>query len=144
MPERDEEPPKLALDETMELLTKVLGAATLTLEALKMKLGLCELKKFTANLSSGVGLLTRSVKSCGGIYNKYLDSCPSLFHPRVRTIVVCSVAEIPVEKMGGFGLASTFFCCIAVPLQGGTKGASTVLQVQFNPENGTACPTADA
>ena len=65
--------PKLALDETVELLTRVLGASeegpdlSPLSAALKSKQGLSHLKKLPSTMSTGVELLTKDVKSCRGI-----------------------------------------------------------------------------
>ena len=98
--------PKLGLDETMELLSRVLGAGDEDLNlsalsaALKTKLGLSDLK------SSGVELLTRDVKSCRGICSSPMDTCPSPFHPRVRTVMFCSVGDTTEAEMKGYGLSA--------------------------------------
>ena len=82
--------PKLGLDETMELLSRVLGAGdedpdlSALSAALKTKLGLSELKKPPSTMSPGVEFLTRGVKSCRGIRSTPSDTCPSPFHPRVK------------------------------------------------------------
>ena len=60
--------PKIGLDETMELLSRVPGAGDEVLDlsalsaALKAKLGLSELKKPCSTMSPGVELLTRGVR----------------------------------------------------------------------------------
>ena len=84
--------PKLGHDKTVELLKRVLGASEHDLDlsalsaALKTKLGLSDLKKPSPTMSLGVALLTRDVKSCRGIRSSPMDTCPSPFHPRVRTM----------------------------------------------------------
>ena len=61
--------PKLGLDETMELLSRPLGASDEDPDlralsaALKTKLGLSDLKKPPPTMFQGVGVLTRDVKS---------------------------------------------------------------------------------
>ena len=53
-------------------------------------------------MSPGVELLTRDVKSCGCIRSSAMDTCPSPFHPRVRTVPVCSVGdttEVEIKAM---------------------------------------------
>ena len=91
--------PKLGLDETMELISRVLGSGdedpdlSAFLAALKTNLGLSDLKKPPPTMSPGVELLTRDVKSCRGIRSSPMDTCPSPFHRRVRTVTVCSVGE---------------------------------------------------
>ena len=101
---------KLCLDETMELLSRVLGAGDPDLSALsaalKAKLGLSELKKPPSTMSQGVELLTRGVKSCRGIRGTPLDTCPSPFHPRVRTVPVCTIGDSTEAEMEGYGPAS--------------------------------------
>ena len=65
--------PKLGLDETTDLLSRVLCAGdedpdlSALSAALKTKLGLSDLRKPQATMSPGVELLTRDAKSCGGI-----------------------------------------------------------------------------
>ena len=104
--------PKLGLDETMELLSRVLGAGdedpdlSALSAALKAKLGLSELEKPPSTMSPGVELLTRGVKSCRGIRSTPLDTCPSPFHPRVRTVPVCTIRDTTEAEMEGYGLAA--------------------------------------
>ena len=104
--------PKLGLDETMELLSRVLGAGdedpdlSALPAALKAKLRLSELKKPPSTMSPGVELLTRGVKSCRGIRSTPLDTCPSPFHPRVRTVPVCTIGDSTEAEMEGYGLAA--------------------------------------
>ena len=76
--------PKLGLDETMELLSRVLRAGDedpdlrVLSAALKTKLGLSDPKKPAPTMSLGVELLTRDVKICRGIRSSLMDTCPSL------------------------------------------------------------------
>ena len=99
--------PKLGLDETMELLSRVLGAGdedpdlSALSAALKAKLRLSELKKPPSTMSPGVELLTRGVKTCRGIRSTPLDTCPSPFHPRVRTVPVCTIGDSTEAAMEG-------------------------------------------
>ena len=103
--------PKLGLDETMDLLSPVLGAGdeapdvSALSAALKTKLGLSDLQKAPATMSPGVQLLTRDVKTCRGIRSSQMDTCPSLFHPRVRTVPVCRVGDTTEAEMKGYGLS---------------------------------------
>ena len=84
--------PKLGLDETMELLSRVLRAGdedpdlSALSAALKTKLGLSDLKKPPPTMSPGVDLLTRDVKSCRGIRSSPMDTCPSPFQPSVSAV----------------------------------------------------------
>ena len=104
--------PKLGLDETMELLSRVLGAGdedpdlSALSAALKAKLGLSELEKPPSTMSPGVELLIRGVKRCRGIRSTPLDTCPSPFHPRVRTVPVCTIGDSTEAEMEGYGLAA--------------------------------------
>ena len=104
--------PKLGLDETMELLSRVLGAGhedrdlSALSAALKAKLGLSELKKSPLTMSPGVELLTRGVKSCRGICSTPLDTCPSPFLPCVRTVPVCTIGDSTEAEMEDYGLAA--------------------------------------
>ena len=104
--------PKLGLDETMDLLSRVLGAAdenpdwSALSAALKTKLGLCDLQKPPPTMSPGVELLTRDMKSCRGIRSSPTDTCPSPFQPRVRTVPVCSVGDTTEAETTSYDLAA--------------------------------------
>ena len=104
--------PKLGLGETMDLLSRVLGAGdedpnpSALSAALKTKLGLSDLKKPPPTMSPGVELLTRDVKSCRGIGSSPMDPPPSPLHPRVRTVPVCNVGNATEAEMQGYGLAA--------------------------------------
>ena len=104
--------PKLGLDETMELLSQVLGAGDADPDlsalsaALKTKLGLSDLKNPPPTMSPGVELLTRDVKRCRGIRSSSMDTCPRPFHTRVRTVPVCSVGDTTEADMKGFDLSA--------------------------------------
>ena len=104
--------PKLGVDETLELLSRVLGAGdedpdlSALSAALKMKLGLSDLRKPPPTMSPGVELLIRDVNSCSGIRSSPMDTSPSLFHPRVRTAPICSVGDTTEAEMKGYGLAA--------------------------------------
>ena len=104
--------PNLGLDETMELLSRVLGASdedshlSALSAALKTKLGLSNLKKPAPTMSPGVELLTRDVKSCRGIHSSPMHTCPSPLHPRVRTVPVCTVGDTTEAEMKGYGLSA--------------------------------------
>ena len=69
-------------------------------------MGLSGLKKHPPSMSQGVELLTREVKSCRGIRSSPMDTCPSPFHPRARTVPVCSVGGTTEAEMKGYGLAA--------------------------------------
>ena len=104
--------PKLGLDETMDLLNLVLGAGdedpdlSALSAALKTKLGLSDLKKPPPTISPSMELLTRDVKSCRGIRNSPMDTCPSPFPPRVRTVPVCTIGDTTEAEMKRYGLAA--------------------------------------
>ena len=104
--------PKLNLDETMDLLSRVLGAGdedpdlSALSAALKSKLGLSDLKKPPPTMSLGIELLTTDVKSCRGICSSPMDTCFSPFHPRVRTVPACSVGDTTEAELKGYGLAA--------------------------------------
>ena len=149
--------PKLGLDETMELLSRVLGAGdgdpdlSALSAALKARLGLSELSKPPATMSPGVELLTRGVKSCRGIGSTPLDTCPSPFHPRVRPVPVCTIGDSTEAEMEDYGLAALAPLATVYPsppsggkgdtgVPGrGTKGIATAnLQIElpeFDPKN---------
>ena len=116
--------PHLGLDETMELLSRVLGAGdeNSLSAALKTKLGLSDLIRPPPTMSAGVELLTRDEKSCRGIRKSPMDTCPSPFHPRVRTVPVCSVGDTTEFEMKGYGLAALapLATVYPSPLSGGT------------------------
>ena len=71
---------KVGLDDTMELLSPVLGAGeedpdqSALSAALTAKLGLFDLKKPSPKMSLGVELLTRDVKSFRGIRSSPMDT----------------------------------------------------------------------
>ena len=149
--------PKLGLDETVELLSRVLGAGdedpdlSALSAALKAKLGLSELEKPPSTMSPGVDLLTRGVKSCRGMRSTPLDTCPSPFHPRVRTIPVCTIGDSTEAEMEDYELAALAPLATVYPLPPsggkrdtgvpgrGTKGIATAkLHIQlpeFDPKN---------
>ena len=120
--------PNLGLDETMELLSRVLGAGdedpdlTVLPAALKTKLGLSDLENPPPTMSPGVELLTRDVRSCRGIRRSPMDTCPSPFHPRVGTVPVCSVGDTTEAEMKGYGLSALASLATVhpSPLSGGT------------------------
>ena len=120
--------PKLGLDETMVLLSRVLGAGdeypdlSALSAALKTKSGLSDIKKPPPTMSPGVELLTRDVKSCGGIRRSPMDTCPSPLHPRVGTVPVCSVSDTTEAGMKGYGLSALapLATVHSSPLSGGT------------------------
>ena len=120
--------PKLGIDETMELLSRVLGAGdedpdvSALSAALKTKFGLSDLKKPPPTMSPGVELLTRDVKSCRGIRSSPMEICPSPFHPCVRTVPVCSVGDTTEAEMKGYGLSALAPLATVHPslLSGGT------------------------
>ena len=97
--------PKLRLDETMEQISRVMGARDEDRD-----LQLSDLKKPPLTMSPDVELLTRDVKSCRGIHSSPMDTCPSPFHPCLRTVPACSVGDTPKDEMGSYGLA-TLACC---------------------------------
>ena len=133
--------PKLGLDETMELLSRVLGAGdehpdlSALSAAPKTKSGLSDLKKPPPTMSPGVELLTRDVKSCRGIRSSPMDTCPSPFHARVRTVPVCSVGDTTEAEMKGYGLSALAPLATVhpSPLSGGT-GDSGVPGRETNPQ----------
>ena len=94
----------------MELLSRVLGAGdedphlSALSAALKTILELSDSKKPSATVSSGVELLTRDVKSCRGIRSPPIDTCPSCYHPSVRTLPVCNVGDTAEAEMKSSGL----------------------------------------
>ena len=55
---------------------------------------------------TGMELLTMDVKSCGGIRSTPMDTSASPFHPRVRTVGVCSVGATTEAQMKSYGLAA--------------------------------------
>ena len=116
-----EDTSKLGLDETVELRTRVVGASeedphTSALSAaLKTKLGLANPKKPPPTMSPGVELLNRGVKSYRDIRNSPVDTCPSLFHPGVKSMPVCKVADTSEADMKSYGLAALATLAITHP-----------------------------
>ena len=104
--------PELGLDETMELLSRVLGAGDENRDlsalsaALKTKFGLFDLKKPPPSMSPGVELLNKDVKSCRDIRSSPMETCISRFRPCVRTLPMCSVGDTTEAEMKGYGLAA--------------------------------------
>ena len=120
--------PKLGVDETMELLSRVPRAGdedpdlSAFSAALKTKLRLSDLEKPPHTMSAGGELLTRDVKSCRGISSSPMNTCPSPFYPRVRTVPVCSVHHTTEAEVTGYGLSALapFATVPPSPLSGGT------------------------
>ena len=85
-------------------------------------MGLSDLKKPPSTMSSGVELLNRDVNSCRGIRISTMDTCPSHFNPRKRTVPVCSVGDTTEAEMKGYGLAALAPLATVYPslLSGGT------------------------
>ena len=145
--------PKLNSAEAMELVSRVLGAGdedtalSALSAAFKAKLGLSVVKKTPPTMSPGVELLTRDVKSCTGICSSHMDTCSSPFHPRVRTVPVCSVGNTSEAAMKSYGLGPLATTHPSGPLDGtgypdsagGTKAiAKKNLQMELpecHPEN---------
>ena len=149
--------PKLGLDETMDLLSRVLGAGdedpdlSAISAALKTKLGLSDLKKPPTTMYPGVEFVTRDVKNCRGIRSSPMDTCSSPLHPPVRTVPVCTVGDTTEEEMKSYGLAALAPIATrhpSLPSGGtgdpgvpgrGTKAIATAnLQIElpeFDPEN---------
>ena len=120
--------PKLGLDDTMELLSRVFGAGdkdpylSALSAAFKTKLGLSDLNKPRPTRSPGVELLTRDVKSCRGIRSFPMDTCHSPFYPRVRSVPVCSVGDTTEAEVKGDGMSALAPLATVhpSPLSGGT------------------------
>ena len=97
--------PKLGFNETIELLSRVLGVGDEDLDlsalsaALKGKLGLSDFKRPPLAMSPGAEPLTRDVKSGTGIRSSHMDTCPSPSHLCVRTVAVCSVGDTTEAEM---------------------------------------------
>ena len=104
--------PKQGLNETMELLSRVLGAGdedpdlSALSAALTTKLRIFDLKSPPPTLSPGVEYLTRDLKSCRGIRSSPMDTCPSPFHPGLRTVPICNVGDTTKADMKSYGLAA--------------------------------------
>ena len=113
--------PKLGLDETVELLSRVLGAGdedphlSALSAALKTILELSDSKKPSPTVSPGVELLTRDVKSCRGIRSPPIDTCPSAYHPCVRTLTVCNVGDTTEAEIKSYGWAALAALAIMQP-----------------------------
>ena len=102
--------PKLSLDETMESLSRVLGAGdedpdlSALSAALKTKLALSDLKKLPPTMSPGVELSNR--ESCRSFAATQWTPVLAFFHPRVSTVPVCSVGDTTEAEMKGLGLSA--------------------------------------
>ena len=131
--------PKPGLDETVELLTRFLGASeenpdlSALFAALKTKLDLSDLKKPPPTMLPGVELPTRDVNSCRGIHSSPMDTYPSPFHPPVRILPVCNVGN--TSEMKSYGMAALAPLAITHPSQ---AIATTNLHIElpeFDPKN---------
>ena len=71
-------------------------------------------------MSPGVEHLTRDVKGCRGIRSSAMDTCPSPFHPRVRTVPVCTVGDATEAEIKSYGLATPLAAAHPSPPSGGT------------------------
>ena len=96
-------------------------------------------------------MLTREVKSYRGIRRSPMDTCPSPFHPRVRTVLVRNVGDTFEAERKSYGLAALAPLAIKNPSPPtgatgatrewgrGTKAIATAnLQIQvlkFDPKN---------
>ena len=103
----------------------------------------------------GAELLTKDVKRCTGIRSSPMATFPSPFHPRLRTLPVCSVGDTSEAEMKSYGLTSLAPKPITHPsapsggshntsvLGRGTKAITTArLQVEppvFDPKNLPQC-----
>ena len=91
--------PKVGLEEIMDPLSRVLGAGDEDRDlsafsaALETQLGLSDLQKPPSTTSPCVELLTRDVKSSRSIRSSPMDTCPSPFHPGVKSVRVCTVGD---------------------------------------------------
>ena len=120
--------PKLSLDEYVELLTRDTYLSALS-AALKIELGLTDVKKPPPTPSPEVELVTGEVKSCRGIHSSAMDTCASPFHPAVTTVPVCNVGGTSEAEMKSYGLAAFGSLAIthastAADATGGTGGCS--------------------
>ena len=149
--------PKLVLHETMDLLSRVLGAGaedpdlSALSAAFKTKLGLSDLKKPPPTMSPGVEPLTSDVKSCKYLRSSPMDTCLSPFRPRVRTVRVCTVGNTTEAEMKSYGLAALAPLATThppppsdgagdpgVPGRGTKAIATAILQIEipeFDPKN---------
>ena len=106
----------------MELLTRALGASeeepdlSALSATLKTIAGLSDLKKHSPTMSPDVELLARDVKSCRGIRGFPMDTRPSPFYPRVRTVPVCNVGDTSKAELKSYGLAALAPWAITHPL----------------------------
>ena len=100
---------KLGVNETMELLSRVLAAGDEDPDVSALsaaQLGLSDLKKPPPTMSPGVEGLTRDVKSCRGIRSLPMDTSSSPFHSCVTVLPVCSVGDTTEAEMKSCGLAA--------------------------------------
>ena len=112
----DEGIPKLGLDDTVELFIRVLGAHEVELDLGALSAALkAKLKKPPSTTLPGVELLTRDVKGRRSIRSSAMDTSPSPFHPRVRSLPVCSVGDTSEAEMKSYGLAALARLAITQP-----------------------------
>ena len=103
----------LALDRTAELLAKLLSGSedpdvTAPSEAVKAKLGITEPLPKPALLSPSPGMSTLADDIKRSRVSRLLPkvTCPSLFHPRARTVPIAELQDMPVTETDKRGLSA--------------------------------------
>ena len=111
----------MGFDETVQILTRVLGASeqdpdlSALSAALKIELRLADLRRHPCTMLPGVELLTRNLKSWQRIRRPPMATCPRHFDPRVRTVPVCNVGDTSEADVKTFGLAELVPLAITHP-----------------------------
>ena len=107
------EPTHGALDRTAELLAKLLSASedpdvTALSEAVKAKLGITEPlpRQVLASPSPGLSTLADDLKRTRVSRLLPKVTCPSLFHPRARTVPIAELQDVPVTETAKRGLSA--------------------------------------
>ena len=102
-----------ALDHTAELLAKLLSGSedpdvTALSEAIKAKLGIAEPlpKPELPSLSRGLSTLAEDLKRSRVSRLLPKVTCPSLFHPRARTVPMADLQDVPVTESERRGLSA--------------------------------------
>ena len=148
------EPTYGALDRTAELLAKLLSGSehpdVIALsEAVKAKLGITEPlpKPAPASLSPGLGTLAEDLKQSRVSRPLPKVTCPSLFHPRARTVPIAELQDVPVTETEKKGLTALAPLAGVPPppsglTPGGGKSGKPIAQgniqlelLEFDPKN---------
>ena len=137
------------MDKTLDVLTKFLSGdsgdpdVTALSEAIKARLGITSpLVKPEASPSPGVKTLAENLMGDRRTHKlPEVGSCPSPFHPRIRTVPATSLEETPGEDLNKLGLTSLAPLAKEPPPSGAT-GRKPIAQAnitldlpEFDPKN---------